>query len=42
VPLHTGHQPIQQPLSYPMGDSVPGFTRPPGQTQAGPPSLSTL
>ena len=35
-------QPVQQNLSYPMGDSVPGFTRPPGHTQAGPPSLSTL
>jgi two-component system, NtrC family, sensor histidine kinase PilS len=35
-------QPVQQNLTYPMGDSVPGFTRPPGHTQAGPPSLSTL
>ena len=34
-------QPVQQSLSYPA-DSVPGFTRPPGHTQAGPPSLSTL
>ncbi|HEY9096883.1 MAG TPA: ATP-binding protein [Hydrogenophaga sp.] len=42
VPLHTGNQPVQQTLTYPMGDSVPGFTRPPGQTLAGPPSLSTL
>ncbi|AOW11961.1 PAS domain-containing sensor histidine kinase [Hydrogenophaga crassostreae] len=39
---NTSELPVQQSLSYPMGDSVPGFTRPPGQTQAGPPSLSTL
>lgn len=35
-------QPVQQNLGYPVGDSVPGYTRPPGHTQAGPPSLSTL
>ncbi|MEX1165724.1 MAG: PAS domain-containing sensor histidine kinase [Hydrogenophaga sp.] len=35
-------QPMQHHLNYPMGDSVPAFTRPPGHTQAGPPSLSTL
>ena len=34
-------QPVQQSLTYPMGDSVPGYTRP-GHTQGGPPSLSTL
>lgn len=39
---NTTELPAQQSLSYPMGDSVPGFTRAPGQTQAGPPSLSTL
>ena len=34
--------PTQQSLAYPMGDSIPAYTQPPGQTQAGPPSLSTL
>jgi two-component system sensor histidine kinase PilS (NtrC family) len=42
MPHNTGEQPVQQSLAYPVGDSVPGFTRPPGQTLAGPPSLSTL
>ena len=42
IPCTPGaRQPVQQSLSYPA-DSVPGFTRPPGHTQAGPPSLSTL
>jgi two-component system, NtrC family, sensor histidine kinase PilS len=42
MPHNTSAQPVQQSLNYPLGDSVPGFTRPPGQTLAGPPSLSTL
>ena len=42
IPHNTTELPVQQSLSYPVGDSVPGFTRPPGHTQAGPPSLSTL
>jgi two-component system sensor histidine kinase PilS (NtrC family) len=42
IPSTSGaRQPVQQSLSYPV-DSVPGFTRPPGHTQAGPPSLSIL
>ena len=36
-----GNLPAQQSLAYPMGDSVPGLTRP-GLSQADPPSLSTL
>jgi two-component system, NtrC family, sensor histidine kinase PilS len=42
MPHDNAELPAQQSLSYPVGDSVPGFTRPPGHTQAGPPSLSTL
>jgi two-component system sensor histidine kinase PilS (NtrC family) len=43
MPINAGlPQPVQQNLSYPVGDSVPSYTRPPGHTQAGPPSLSTL
>ena len=40
--LATANQPVQQSLGYPVGDSVPAYTRPPGHTQAGPPSMSTL
>jgi two-component system sensor histidine kinase PilS (NtrC family) len=36
-----GSPPAQQSLAYPMGDSVPGLTRP-GPSQADPPALSTL
>ena len=42
MPLDATEFPAQQSLSYPAGDSVPGFTRPPGHTEAGPPSMSTL
>jgi two-component system sensor histidine kinase PilS (NtrC family) len=43
IPAHAAlAQPAQQDLSYPVGDSLPAHTRPPGHGPSDPPSLSTL